>query len=132
MHAVIEYLSKINPEAAARARKRYGCFDHVAVTPQPYDYLSSVGINEIYIKDSIEQLIEMQHMAFEHVKKDAWWEVLSHAFMIEENFFKNLNRAPRFLRRSLVRYSDICKPPYVGSTPHILQRRINYLAVWQR
>src|SRR5947208_3173431 len=28
MHAVVEYLDKVDPEAAKRARQRYSCFDH--------------------------------------------------------------------------------------------------------
>src|SRR5439155_10307644 len=36
MNAVIAYLDKVDPEAARRARTRYGCFDHFAEDTQLY------------------------------------------------------------------------------------------------
>jgi erythromycin esterase-like protein len=36
--AVIEYLEGVDPEAAARARERYACFDHVGDDPAAYAY----------------------------------------------------------------------------------------------
>ncbi len=40
MHAVINYLSATDSEAAERARKRYACFDHLGLDPQTYGYWS--------------------------------------------------------------------------------------------
>jgi erythromycin esterase-like protein len=36
MKAVLPYLEKVDPEAAARARERYSCFDHVGEDTQAY------------------------------------------------------------------------------------------------
>src|SRR5271157_2614068 len=71
----------------------------------------------------------VQAPIFESVEKDAGREILLHAVMITKDLFNNLNRTPDFFRRSLVRYSDICKPPYVGSSSHIFQRGINHFTV---
>src|SRR5437764_4854071 len=38
MQAVVAYLDKVDPEAARRARYRYGCFDHFGEDPQSYGY----------------------------------------------------------------------------------------------
>ena len=70
MQAVIDYLSKVDPEAAERARLRYACFDRVKVDPQQYGYLTSMGMKKPCVKESIEQLLEMQHHAFDYVRRD--------------------------------------------------------------
>lgn len=70
MHAVIEYLSKVDPEAAERAKNRYACFDHLGCDPQTYGYLTSSGIKKSCIKEALDQLLELQHRAFDYVKKD--------------------------------------------------------------
>ncbi len=70
MTAVIEYLSQIDPEAAERARLRYACFDHIKPDPQDYGYLTSLGIKKPCIKEAIEELLDLQHHAFDYVRRD--------------------------------------------------------------
>lgn len=70
MDAVIKYLTKVDPDAAIRARLRFECFDHMTVDPQSYGYLTSKGIKKNCIKETIEQMIDMQHHAFQYVKQD--------------------------------------------------------------
>jgi erythromycin esterase-like protein len=70
MQAVINYLSKVDPEAVERARLRYACFDHTKPDPQNYGYLTSLGIKKSCIKEAIEQLLDLQHHAFDYVQQD--------------------------------------------------------------
>jgi erythromycin esterase-like protein len=70
MQAVIHYLDTVDPEAAARARSRYACFDHIKPDAQTYGYLTSMGIKKPCVKEAIEQLLELQHHAFDYVKQD--------------------------------------------------------------
>lgn len=70
MQAVINFLSKVDPEAAERARTRYACFDHLGCDPQTYGYLTSEGLKKSCMKEAIEQILELQHHAFEYVRKD--------------------------------------------------------------
>lgn len=70
MQAVIDYLSKVDPEAASRARARYACFDHSNCDPQIYGYLTNEGLKKSCMKEVIEQLMELQHHAFEYIHKD--------------------------------------------------------------
>lgn len=70
MQAVIDYLNKVDPEAAERARERYACFDHLGVDPQTYGYLTSAGLKKSCIKEAIEQILELQHHAFEYVRQN--------------------------------------------------------------
>lgn len=70
MQAVIDYLMTVDPDEANRARIRYACFDHRKLDPQNYGYLVSHGIKKPCIQESIEQLIELQHHAFEYIRRD--------------------------------------------------------------
>lgn len=70
MQAVINYLSTVDPEAAERARQRYACFDHGNPDPQTYGYLTTMGIKKSCLHETIDQLLEMQHKAFDYLKKD--------------------------------------------------------------
>lgn len=83
MQAVINYLTKVDPEAAERARTRYACFDHLGCDPQTYGYLTSEGFKKSCMKEAIEQILELQHHAFEYVRKDNIAE--------EEYFFASQN-----------------------------------------
>lgn len=68
--AVIAYLEKVDPDAANRAKLRYGCFDHLTIDPQTYGYLTSMGIKKPCIKEVIEELLDLQHHALEYIHKD--------------------------------------------------------------
>jgi erythromycin esterase-like protein len=79
MHAVIDYLLKIDPDAAQRAQARYACFDHLQTEPQTYGYLTSLGVKKSCIKEAIEQLLELQNKAVEYMRQDG--------FDAEEEYF---------------------------------------------
>jgi erythromycin esterase-like protein len=70
MQAVINYLDKVDPKAADEARARYECFDHLGCDPQTYGYLTSEGLKKSCMKEAIEQLMELQHHAFEYGRKN--------------------------------------------------------------
>jgi len=70
IQAVIEYLDKIDPEAADRARARYGCFDHFADDAQVYGYAASLGSAEPCEDDVVDQLRELQRRAGELAMRD--------------------------------------------------------------
>lgn len=71
MQAVIDYLTKQDPEAAERARQRYACFDHLHTDPQLYGYLINAGMKKSCIKEAVAELIELQHKAFAYLKQDS-------------------------------------------------------------
>ncbi|MDQ3037673.1 MAG: erythromycin esterase family protein, partial [Myxococcota bacterium] len=60
MGAVIAYLDEHDPEAAVRARARYGCFDVFGDEPQMYGYATERRGFEPCEEAVIEQLREMQ------------------------------------------------------------------------
>ena len=58
--AVLAYLEKTDAEAAARARRRYSCFEHFGEDPQMYGYAAGSGVAETCEQAVIEQLIELR------------------------------------------------------------------------
>ena len=58
--AVISYLDKTDPEAAARARQRYGCFEEFEKDVQAYGYAAATRMVESCEEDVVAQLLELQ------------------------------------------------------------------------
>jgi erythromycin esterase-like protein len=62
IEAVLDYLWKVDPEAARRARERYSCFEHFGDDPQAYGYATSRGADSC--EDAVvRQLIEVTRTA---------------------------------------------------------------------
>lgn len=70
MAAVISYLSKMDPEAAQRARRRYACFDHFGINPQNYAYGTTYGGYEACEHVVILQLLELRGKAADYLQHD--------------------------------------------------------------
>ena len=60
IEAVLRYLDKVDPDAARRARRRYGCFEHFANDTQAYQYAATVGLVESCENDVVAQLVELR------------------------------------------------------------------------
>jgi predicted phosphoribosyltransferase len=54
MKAVLQYLEKVDPEAAARARERYSCFDHVGEDTQAYGLMTRLNLTKSCEEEVIE------------------------------------------------------------------------------
>jgi len=68
--AVLNYLEKVDPDAAKRARRRYSCFDHLRRDPQEYGYAATVGAIESCEDEVVEQLVELRTNAAEFLSRD--------------------------------------------------------------
>jgi erythromycin esterase-like protein len=68
--AVLSYLDKVDPEAARRARYRYGCFEHFGEDTQAYGYAASIGLSKSCEDEVVSQLIELQRRAAEYARRD--------------------------------------------------------------
>jgi erythromycin esterase-like protein len=60
MQAVLEYLAKVDPEAARQARERYGCFDRFGDDSQLYGLMTGLRGIEGCEDDVIAMLVEMR------------------------------------------------------------------------
>ncbi len=63
IQAVLSYLDRTDPEAAARARARYACFDHAREDSQAYGYSASFGLAPSCEDEAIQQLRELNQLA---------------------------------------------------------------------
>ena len=82
--AVLNYLEKTDPDAAARARLRYSCFDHFSREPQEYGYATTVGAIESCEPAVVAQLTDLQRHAADFLSRDG-------AVAKEELFFAEQN-----------------------------------------
>lgn len=65
IRAVLQYLEKTDPEAAARARYRYACFDHYGEDSQAYGYAANFGMQAGCEDEVVQQLAELNRRAAE-------------------------------------------------------------------
>ncbi len=70
IEAVLEYLDKVDPEGASRARVRYGCFEHFGEDPQDYAYATGFGLTPSCEREVVYQLVELQRRAAEYARRD--------------------------------------------------------------
>lgn len=70
MEAVLRYLDVVDPEAAARARERYACFDHYGGDPQAYGYAAGLGLAPSCEREVVNQLVELRRSAADYARRD--------------------------------------------------------------
>jgi erythromycin esterase-like protein/predicted phosphoribosyltransferase len=71
MQAVIDYLDTVDPVAAARARRRYSCFDHASGDDgQAYGYAAAFGAGESCERQAVEQLVELHRNRLDYLRRD--------------------------------------------------------------
>src|SRR6185369_4509747 len=70
MEAVLTYLDKVDPEAARRARRRYGCFDQLGNEMQEYGYAATAGLHPSCEREVITQLLELHRQRAEYASRD--------------------------------------------------------------
>ena len=72
MEAVLEYLNKVDPDAARRARERYACFGQLSTEGQSYGYATRIGLTRSCEDDVVGQLIELRRRAAEYASRDGY------------------------------------------------------------
>jgi erythromycin esterase-like protein/adenine/guanine phosphoribosyltransferase-like PRPP-binding protein len=70
MKAVLQYLEKVDPEAAARARERYSCFDHVGEDTQAYGLMTRLNLSRSCEEEVVGQLVGLQRRAADYARRD--------------------------------------------------------------
>lgn len=87
MQAVVHYLEDIDPEAAARAKDRYACFDHP--DPQQYGLHAHLGVSKDCETEVVAQLVEMQMRKLARSGRspsgDAWFHVVQQAQVVRNS-----------------------------------------------
>jgi erythromycin esterase-like protein len=70
IEAVLAYLTKVDPAAAARARERYDCFENFADNSQAYGYAATLGLSRSCEDDVVAQLVDLRRRAAEYATRD--------------------------------------------------------------
>jgi len=67
---VLNYLQKVDPPAAKRAKYRYACFDHAAEDAQVYGYAAGFDIDKSCEDQVIQQLVDLRQHAIDYARRD--------------------------------------------------------------
>jgi erythromycin esterase-like protein len=93
---VLDYLEKVDPEAARRARYRYSCFEHFGENTQAYGYAASFGLSKTCEDEVVSQLVEMQHQSADLANRDG--HVEPDEFFVAEQNARLVKNAERYYR----------------------------------
>ena len=96
MGAVLDYLDKIDPEAAKRARHRYSCFDHFGEDTQSYGYVAGLGLTESCENEVVNQLVDLRRRAAEYASRDG--RVAEDEFFFAEQNARLVRNAEEYYR----------------------------------
>ena len=96
MEAVVAYLDAVDPQAAAAARARYSCFDHVGGEGAEYGHAVALDITVPCEDEVVAELVELRHRAAELLRRDGW-AAEDDFFFAEQNARLVLN-AERYYR----------------------------------
>lgn len=96
IRAVLDYMDKVDPEGAKRARYRYGCFDHFGEDTQAYGYAATFGLDRSCEDQVVEQLIEMRRSSTELALRDGRGE--SDDYLFAEQNARLVQNAERYYR----------------------------------
>src|SRR5260370_33218856 len=99
--AVLEFLDKVDPDAARRARYRYSCFEQFGEDTQAYGYAASFGLSKSCEEEAVNELVEMQKRAGELASKDGRLDPDA-AFMATQNA-RLVKNADRYYREVFAR-----------------------------
>jgi erythromycin esterase-like protein len=96
MRAVLQYLDKVDPEAAQRARYRYSCLEHFGEDSQAYGYAASFGMSQPCEDEVIKQLVELQRHAADYSSRDG--QVAADEFFFAEQNARLVKNAEEYYR----------------------------------
>jgi erythromycin esterase-like protein len=72
IEAVVDYLDRVDPEEARRARERYSCFDHVGAEGQTYGFALAYQGAIPCENEVVAQLLELRARSAAYLRRDGW------------------------------------------------------------
>ena len=96
IEAVLNYLDKIDPDAATRARERYSCFEHYGEDTQAYGYAAAFGLARSCEDEVVGQLLEINRRAIELANRDG--RVAADEFFSAEQNARLVKNAEQYYR----------------------------------
>src|SRR6266550_2599125 len=97
MEAVVQYLDRVDPEAARRARYRYSCFEHFGEDSQAYGYAASFDLSRSCEDEAVRQLVEMQRQGMGYLNRtggDDFFDAEQNARLVKnaEEYYRSMFR----------------------------------------
>jgi erythromycin esterase-like protein len=96
IRAVLDFLDKVDPDAARRARYRYSCFENFGQDTQAYGYAASFGLSKSCENEAIGQWMEMRRRAADLARRDG--RVARDAFFFAEQNARLVKNAEEYYR----------------------------------
>jgi erythromycin esterase-like protein len=96
IRAVLDFLDKVDSEAARRARYRYGCFENVGEDTQAYGYAASFGLGKSCENEAVSQWMEMRRRAADLSHRDG--RVFPDEFFFAEQNARLVKNAEEYYR----------------------------------
>jgi erythromycin esterase-like protein len=99
MAAVLAYLDTVDPDAAARARARYACFDHVGADAQAYAHATALGSPSCE-REVLGQLVELHRNRAAYASRDG--RVAADDYFFAEQNARLVTQAEAYYRTMLL------------------------------
>lgn len=96
MEAVVSYLEVADPEAAARARERYSCFDLVGGEGMDYGHAVNIGLHPSCENDVVAELLDLRRQAMALIARDGL--VAADEYFFAEQNARLVRNAERYYR----------------------------------
>ena len=96
IEAILAYLERVDPAAAARARERYACFDHARDDSAAYGYAAAAGLRPSCEDEVVAQLLDLRRRATEYARQDG--RVAAEAFFAAEQNARLVQNAEQYYR----------------------------------
>jgi erythromycin esterase-like protein len=97
MRTVVDYLEKVDPDAARRARYRYSCFEHFGEDSQAYGYAASFNLSHSCEDEAVNQLVELERRAIQYLSRsggDDFFDAEQNARLVKnaEEYYRSMFR----------------------------------------
>jgi len=96
MARVIEYLDKVDPAAAARARRGYACFEAYGEDVQAYGYAATLDLDRTCENEVVAQLIELRRRAADYASRDG--RIAADEYFVAEQNARVVQEAETYYR----------------------------------
>lgn len=96
IESVLDYLERVDPAAARRARDRYACFEHFRHEPQAYGAATTYHGKEPCEDEVVSQLLELQGRQRELLQRDG--HIAAEEFFSAEQNARLVMNAERYYR----------------------------------
>jgi len=96
IEAVLTYLSKVDPEAAKRARHHYSCFEQFGKKIETYGYAAGFGLTPTCEAAVVQELVELRRKVMEYLQRDG--QVAADAYFCAEQNALVVRNAEEYYR----------------------------------